>query len=309
MSVVVGHRARLARRAALTALAGVLLTACATTPPPRTGAGLYVVAAQNVWGSLAAQLGGERVSVRSIVDSPAVDPHDYEPTTADARAVATSDLTIVTGAGYDPWATRLVAANPSDRRSMLDVSALVGVPVGGNPHRWYSPDDVRRVIDAITADYRRLDPAHATFFDRLHDALLSSGLKEYFGLVGEVRQRFAGTPIGASESVVVPLAQALGLDLRTPDSFLEAVSEGGEPTARDKATIDQQISDRQISVYVYNSQNATPDVQRQVDAARGQGIGVVTVTETLAPAQASFQDWQVRQLRALRQALAEATGR
>ncbi len=55
----------------------------------------------------------------------------------------------------------------------------------------------------------------------------------------------------------------------TPETFLDAISEGSDPTAADKATIDNQIRTRQIKIYVYNSQNSTPDVQAQVD--RGQG--------------------------------------
>src|SRR5207247_2226935 len=120
---------------------------------------------------------------------------------------------------------------------------------------------------------------------------------------------YAGTPVGASESIFAMLAPALGLNLLTPPGFLTAVSEGGDPTAADKATIDRQISTRQIMVYVYNSQNATPDVQAQVNAARAAGIPVVALTETLTPAGASFQDWQVAQLSSLRQALAQATGK
>jgi zinc/manganese transport system substrate-binding protein len=60
---------------------------------------------------------------------------------------------------------------------------------------------------------------------------------------------------------------------------------------------------------VYNSQNSTPDVQAQVDAAKKQNIPVATVTETLAPANASFQDWQVSQLHGLEDALHTATGK
>ena len=52
-----------------------------------------------------------------------------------------------------------------------------------------------------------------------------------------------------------------------------------------------------------------PDVSAQVAAAKPAGIPVATVTETLTPAGASFQDWQVRQLTALESALAPATGR
>jgi zinc/manganese transport system substrate-binding protein len=63
-----------------------------------------------------------------------------------------------------------------------------------------------------------------------------------------------------------------------------------------------------MKVYVFNSQNSTPDVQGQVDAARKQNIPVATVTETLSPANASFQDWQVAQLHGLEDALQTATG-
>jgi zinc/manganese transport system substrate-binding protein len=69
------------------------------------------------------------------------------------------------------------------------------------------------------------------------------------------------------------------------------------------------MTGKKIKVYVYNSQNATPDVQRQVDAAKAAGIPLVTVTETLTPAGASFQLWQVTQLKALAAALNQATGK
>ena len=136
-----------------------------------------------------------------------------------------------------------------------------------------------------------------------------TGLGPYHRLIAQIRAKYAGTPVGASESVFAPLAQALGLRLSTPASFLRAISEGSDPAAADKVTIDHQIATKSIKVYVLNSQNATPDVAAQVAAARKRGIAVTAVTETLAPAGASFQDWQVAQLRALAAALSRATGR
>ncbi|HKS98009.1 MAG TPA: zinc ABC transporter substrate-binding protein, partial [Rugosimonospora sp.] len=281
-----------------------------TTPPGADRGGVVrVVAAENFWGSLAAQLGGDRVKVTSVIDNPDADPHDYEPTTADGREIVAAQLVIVNGVGYDSWAGKLVAANPSRSRITLSVGDLVGAKAGGNPHRWYNPDDVRAVLDRITADYQRIDPAHAGYFGSRHDTLLSTGLKTYFAAIAEIRAGYAGTPVGASESIFAMLAPALGLDLITPPAFLTAISEGADPSAADKATIDRQIRTRQIKVYVYNSQNATPDVQAQISAARAAGIPVSTITETMTPAGASFEDWQVAQLTALRAALAQAAGR
>ena len=74
---------------------------------------INVVAAENFWGSLAEQLGGSHVKVTSIINNPDADPHDYEPTAADGRAIAAAQLAIINGVGYDAWATKLADANPS----------------------------------------------------------------------------------------------------------------------------------------------------------------------------------------------------
>jgi zinc/manganese transport system substrate-binding protein len=272
------------------------------------GSLVQVVAAENVWGSIAAQLGGDRVHVTSVIANPATDPHDYEPTALDARAFAGAQLVIVNGIGYDPWAPKLLGGNPVGGRLVLTVGDVVGIEPGGNPHRWYSPANVQQVIAAIVADYKRLDPKDAATFDRQRASFETKGLAAYKAEIAAIRKHYAGTPVGASESIFAPLAQALGLKLVTPDSFLKAISEGTEPTAQDVTTIDRQIARREIAVWVFNSQNSTPDVQRLTSAARGKGIAVTTITETLTPATATFQAWQVAQLRALRAALARATG-
>ena len=114
-----------------------------------------MVAAENFWGSIAAQLGGDRVAVTDIIDNPAADPHDYEPTSDDARTMAGAQVAIVNGIGYDEWASKLLAARPDDSRVELDVGDLVGLQDGDNPHQWYSPDIVHAVIEAIVAAYRK----------------------------------------------------------------------------------------------------------------------------------------------------------
>jgi zinc/manganese transport system substrate-binding protein len=268
-----------------------------------------VVAAENFWGSLAAQLGGARVSVDSIIVDPATDPHTYEPTAQDARTVAGANLAIVNGVGYDAWATKLLEASPSSGRMVLDVGKLLGLHAGANPHRWYFPADVRHVIAAITADYRRLDPAGSGYFAARRRALETTGLARYDALRTRIRSRYAGVPVGYSESVFQGLGEDLGLRLLTPYGFVKAIAEGTEVTAQDKTVVDEQVERHEIAVWVFNSQNVTPDVMRVNQLARAAHIPTVTVTETLSPAGASFEQWQVAQLQALDRALAAATGR
>ncbi len=266
---------------------------------------IHVVAAENFWGSLATQLGGNRVQVTSVITNPATDPHDYEPSAVDARTMAGAQMAIVNGIGYDPWASKLIAANPVKGRVVLTVGDLVGVKAGGNPHRWYSPSNVQQVISAIVADYSKLDPKDAAYFRAQKARLETKGLAQYKSLIATIKRRYHGVAVGASESIFAPLAQALGLNLITPYSFLKAISEGTEPTAADKTTIDRQIAKKQIKVWVFNSQNSTPDVARITEAARKKGIPITTITETLSPASATFEQWQVRQLKALLLALAQ----
>ncbi|HET7443342.1 MAG TPA: zinc ABC transporter substrate-binding protein [Solirubrobacterales bacterium] len=265
-----------------------------------------VVAAEDFWGSIAEQLGGEEVEVTNIITNPAADPHDYEPNSEDAREMAAAEVAIVNGIGYDQWAQKLIDANPSSGRRVLDVGDLLGLEAGDNPHQWYSPTAVHRVIGQITADYTQADPDHAAYFEQRRRQFEAQGLDEYDDLIAQIKARYAGTPVGASESIFEPLAEALGLKLITPPGFFDAVAEGTEPSPGEKAETDAQIEDGEIAVWVYNSQNATPDVQRLNDAAAAAGVPVATVTETLTPEGASFQAWMLRQLRGLEQALARS---
>ena len=191
---------------------------------------------------------------------------------------------------------------------VLDVGDLLGLHTGDNPHRWYFPDDVGHVIDRITSDLQSIDPANAAYYAQKHDEFTGTALRPYRDLLAQIRATYSGTPVGASESIVEGLTQAAGLELKTPTSFLDAISEGNDPDARDKVTVDSQINGRQISVFLYNGQNATPDVQRLVNEAHDNNIPVVTVTETPVPAGVTFQDWQTAQLQQLADALAEAKG-
>jgi|HubBroStandDraft_6_1064221.scaffolds.fasta_scaffold478983_2 zinc/manganese transport system substrate-binding protein len=291
--------------------AGLPLAGCGSAEPnaESSSAKLRVVAAENFWGSIAAQLGGQNVEVRSIIVNPNTDPHSYEPTAADARTMAGAQMTIVNGIGYDEWASHLLSANPNTGRVRLDVGTLLGYRQGDNPHQWYSPAHVHAVVDQIVADYDRLRPADAGYFAERRSTFETVGLARYNALIQQIRARYSGVPVGYSESIFQPLGEALGLKLLTPYSFAKAIAEGTEVSAHDKQTVDAQASNRQIEVWVFNSQNVTPDVQRVNELARAAHIPIATVTETLSPASDSFQEWQVAELEQLRRALREATGR
>jgi zinc/manganese transport system substrate-binding protein len=304
-------RSRLAAVLTLLAIPLALLVAgCGGGGASAAGGGkLNVVAAEDFWGSIAEQLGGDQVAVTSIITNPAADPHDYEPTSADAKTLAGAQVSIVNGIGYDEWASKLLAASPESSRIELSVGDVLGLENGDNPHQWYSPASVHAVIAAIVADYEKALPAKASYFQQQRKKFESKGLAEYDRLIAQINSRYAGAPVGASESIFEPLAPSLGLRLITPKGFMDAVAEGTEPTPAEKATADQQLNERQLKLWVYNSQNATPDVQRLNEAAEAAGIPIATVTETMTPAGASFEQWMSRELRGIAAALGKGAGR
>ena len=291
------------RRIAFVVAVVAVLAACSTksTPNAVSTGRITVVSSTSAWGSLAAQVGGDLVDVTSIVSNPDADPHDYEPTAENARTISTATYVIFNGVGYDEWARRVVDSNGDKQQLVLDIGTLVGAKDGDNPHRWYFPDDVRKVIDRLVEDFKRIDPAHAADFDQRKADFEARQFTRYSGVIDSIRAKHAHAPTGASESLFVGIANATGLDLLTPGSFVNAISEGIDPSAQDKSTVEQQIAAKAIKVFVFNPQNSTPDVASLVDQARANGIPVVEFTETLVGA--TFIDWQVAQLQKLADAL------
>jgi zinc/manganese transport system substrate-binding protein len=271
----------------------------ATVQPSGT---LNVIAAESFWGSIAVQLGGAKVSVQSVVTDPNADPHEYESSAADARAFADANLAILNGAGYDDWGRKLLDATPVAGRVVLNVATVLGKKAGDNPHFWYDPESVVLVADRITSEYKSIDSADALYFDQRRTDF-TDALQPYLDEVGTIKQKYSGTPIGSTESIFVYMAAALGLRLTTPEAFMNAVSQGIDPPASAVVQLQDQVSGNQIRVLVYNAQTTTAVTTNIKALAASHHIPSVGVTETLHPETATFQDWQLKQLRSLEVAL------
>ena len=294
------------RSFALLALVTLLSTVLAACGAPPTGASsgktLQVVAGQNFWGSIAAQLGGTHVSVTSVVTNPNADPHDYESSAQDARLFTTADYVILNGAGYDAWGSKLLSANPNANRKVLTVAELLNKKAGDNPHFWYNPDWVEQVADKITADYKAIDSADAAYFSQQRD-ILRTALKPFHDRIAKIKSTFPGVAVGSTESIFVYMATALGLNLISPPEFMQAVAEGNDPPAQTVAEFHDQVARKKIKVLIYNVQTSTNITEDLKKLAANNGIPVVGVSETLQPLDATFQEWQGAQLQTLQNAL------
>jgi zinc/manganese transport system substrate-binding protein len=262
------------------------------------------VSAENVYGSIASQIGGSHVSVTSILTNPDADPHLFEPTSSSGLAVADAKVVLQNGLGYDAFMTKLEDAAPSKSRSVVTMADVLGVHgKDANPHLWYDVPKLDRVATAISAAFARADPSHAVAYRR--------GLRRFERSLGPlrrevatIRSRFDGAPVAYTEPVPGYLVSAAGLRNLAPDSFTRPIEEGTEPSASAVSAMTVLIAEHRIRVLLYNSQAVSPITARLRAAASSAGIPVVPVTETLPP-NLSFQQWQLVQARALATALAK----
>jgi zinc/manganese transport system substrate-binding protein len=283
------------------AAGGIALAATGTSGRP-SGGKVTVVAAENAYGSIAAQIGGRRVSVTSILRDPAADPHLFTADTGTALEVARAGLVIQNGVGYDAFMNRLEDAAPSGDRGIVTVADVLGVHgAGANPHLWYDVPRLGRVAAAIAAGLERADPRHrADYRAGLHrfERRLAPLAREVAG----IRARDGGAPVAYTEPVPGYLLAAAGLRNLTPPAFSRSIEDGSEPTASAVAAMTRLLADGRVRALLVNTQAVSPITSRIRAAAEAAGIPVVGVTETL-PAGETFQAWQLRQARALARAL------
>ena len=266
-----------------------------------------VVAAENFWGSLVSQLGGTHVNVLSIVSDPNADPHDYESSAQDARAVAVARYVVQNGVGYDDWMAKLLAANPETGRRVYDVGATLGKHPGDNPHLWYNPAYVTMACDHIEADLKALDPKDAAYFTARRAAVTAAfaGIRDQ---LAQIHRDHAGQPVASTESIFAYLARYLGLRLISPPAFMNAVSEGNDPPVASVVEFEHQLSAGQARVLVYNKQTATALTTSVRGIAVSHHVPVVGVTETIQPSGESFEQWFGGELAALARALHGGAG-
>ena len=264
-----------------------------------------MVAGENFWGSLVSQIGGRHVNVTSIVTDPNTDPHEYESDASDARAIANACLVIVNGAGYDTWALNEIAASNTPHQTVLNVQLLLGQPVDANPHFWYSPYYVNTTVRAMYKDLVAIDPADSAYYKQQYANLNSSLWTSYMKQELIIRQEFAGTPVASTESIFVYMANATGLKIITPPSFMEAVAEGNDPSAQDVATFQNQLNggNTTVRVLVYNEQTVTPLTQSLLALAAKNEIPYIRISETIQPPNYTFQAWMQGEVGELQDAL------
>lgn len=261
-----------ALRAAACAALGMLLAG----PAPAAGDKVAVVAAENIYGDVAAQIGGPHIALTSLISSPSQDPHLFEASPAAVRAIADARVVIVNGADYDPWMEKLLKAAPNPQRAVVSAAAVMGRKPGDNPHLWYDPATMPRVAEAIARALTAADPAHAAdYAERLKS--VGDALKRIDLRVTELRGKYKDVPVTATEPVFGLMAQAIGLTMRN-EGFQRAMMNGTEPSAHDLAEIERDLKEHRVKALIFNAQVTELLTARLRDIAAAAKVPVVPVT-------------------------------
>jgi zinc/manganese transport system substrate-binding protein len=320
--------------AATTALAG-----CAASAPASTESdGLSVVASTNVYGSIAEAIGGDLVTVTSLITSAAQDPHSFEASAQDQLTLSKADLVIENGGGYDPFIDTLISAaatdvpvvNASEASGLLEGDAHSGDGhdastgsateddsatedgsateddghdhiEGFNEHVWYSFHGVEHVAEEIAKQLAELDADNAETYEKNY-AAFAAQVATLEATAEGMHASTEGLGVAITEPVPLYLLEAAGFTNKTPEAFSEAIEEGTDVAPAVLAETLDLFSAGSVSLLAYNEQTASSETERVRSAAEENDVAVVEFTETL-PDGADYVSWMTENLSALSAAL------
>jgi zinc/manganese transport system substrate-binding protein len=269
----------------------------------QTAVPVTIVAAENFYGDIAAQVAAPDARITSVMSNPDQDPHMFEASPSVARALSGAGIVIYNGADYDPWMEKLLAAAASAHRRVIVVADLVHKKAGDNPHLWYDTANAAAAARALSAALVAADPARKALYEQRLLTFLAS-LQPIEAKVAALRASYHGTSVTATEPVFGYMAAALGLTMRN-ERFQIAVMNDTEPTPSDMVAFEGDLRQHRVRVLLYNSQATDSSAQRLMRIAEQSNVPVVGVTETEPPG-TTYQGWMTGQLDALAAALAKS---
>lgn len=310
------------RLPALAAVAAValVLTGCAGASTARDDGRIAVVASSSVYGQIVQEIGGDLVTVTSIVSSASQDPHSFEPSARDQLAVRKAELVIENGSGYDSFIDALIEASGSAAPVLTAVEFSShwngGAATdsegehhhdddhveGFNEHVWYDVEAMGALAQGIRSQLETLNPDHADAFAANTDRLLE-GIGELRAELADLDAAHSGDRIFVTEPVPLYLTEAAGLEDLAPDDFTQAVEAGQDVAPATLLEALNLLRSGDVRVVIANSQTGGAETSQVIDEADALSIPVVEFAETL-PDGATYLAWMQSNIDALAEALA-----
>ena len=268
---------RLSRRSWFAAVATL---AVATTARPSAANKLKVVTTFTILGDLVRNVGREHVALTTLV-GPDADAHVYEPTPADARALAQADVVVVHGLGFEGWMDRLVEVSGYKGPVVLASEGIAALRLDRHrpdPHAWQDLANGRLEVANIARGLAAADPAYAQAYSRRAEAYD----RELAALDRDIRSRLEAFPadrrrVITSHDAFQYFGRAYGIDFHAP----VGLSTESEPSAAEVAALIRLMRDEGIhALFVENVTD--PRLVEQLARETGASIGGTLYADSLS---------------------------
>jgi zinc/manganese transport system substrate-binding protein len=284
-------------------LAGSALALASCGSSSSTPGVVNVVGAENQYGDVLAQIGGAYVHVTSVMNNPNTDPHNFEASPRVAQEIASAQLIVQNGDGYDAFMNQLESASPSSARRVLSVASFDEGVSALNPHLWYSPSTMPLVAKFVTNDLATIAPKHAGYF-RAREAAFDRQWATVLSAISSVRHLYAGQEVATTEPVADYLISAMGLNNATPFRFQADVMNGIDPSPQDIVIQEHLLSTHAVKAFCFNAQVSSPVTRALLALATKEHVPTVAVYETM-PVGFRVQDWMIAEINAVQAALGD----
>lgn len=294
-------------------IGGVIYQAATKNATDRQSGKIKVVASLDSYGEIAKAVLGNQGSVTSVMDDPDMDPHEFEPTTSDAKLYQQANVIISNGGGFDNWSLNFAKQNKDAKA--VSLAKLYHYTDGGhdhetdhdhdddaigNEHFWYKTDAAERLSKQLVKTYAQLEPSKKAYFQANADKYMAS-LTDLQAMQKQVKADLKGKAVMATETVFDNTLIDLGATVLN-QSFSKAVDEHQDPTPADIRAWNSAIDDGKVAVVIYNPQSTGKLAKQAMQYAKDHDVPVVQATET-RPKGDTYAEWQYKQLKALDEAL------
>ena len=245
---------------------------------------ISIVTTTNVYSDIAKNIVGKYGTATAIIDKSSVDPHDFDPTTADAKKVAQANIIVANGLGYDSWMNKL--AKSVDKKPVLVGEDLMGLKSGNNPHIWYNLDMPTKYVEYLVKRLSKLDKKHAAYF--------KENGEKYLAKIDKIKQLAQANkgdqkPVFVSEPVFDYALQEAGYKIGDKE-FEEAIENGTDPSPKTINEMNNSIKQKKIAFFVNNTQASSSTVKSFVKLAKKNNVPVLNVRETI-PNNTTYLAW------------------
>lgn len=250
---------------------------------------IRVITSLNFYGEAAKAVAGKYGQVTSLINSAAVDPHEYQPTTAQARQLSRANVVIENGLGYDQWLSKMVKADSGNQKVISVGNQIAGKKAGANEHVWYQPQTMMNLTSALAKQYGQLDPHHREYY-QAQAKKYQAKLTNLNQVIAKAKEGVSGNQkVAVSEPVFDYALQNLGYQI-IDSHFEKAIEDGNDPSPTDIAQLRQAIINHQIAFFVNNSQASDTTVKNLVKLAHQNQVPVLNVTES-KPDHLTYVEW------------------